>query len=87
MTKLHKIDREKLAEVLNMRRKDMDANEFDLLKEAAENWLKLTDPGFDIPDEVLSDVGCCGDQSEPKDVEHRQWFRDIFKALFAKAGE
>jgi hypothetical protein len=43
MTKLHKIDREKLAEVLSMRRMDMDANEFDLLREAAENWLTITE--------------------------------------------
>ena len=53
---MHKIDREKLAEVVNMRRPCMDANEFDLLREAAENWLAITDPGFE-PSEEMKEAG------------------------------
>lgn len=38
---MHKIDREKLAETVNMRRDCMNREDFDLVRQAAENWLAI----------------------------------------------
>ena len=88
MTKLHKIDREKLAEVLNMRRKDMDAYEFDLLKESAQNWLTITDPGFH-PDKKMTEAALpwLTQWKHMNGTTKMDALRQAFKAMIAKAGE
>ncbi len=82
MTKLHKIDREKLAAVSRMGRIFMDADEFTLLRQAAENWLTITDPGFEVS-EAMVDAGLTVDLA----IEQDNYMATAFKAMIAKAGE
>lgn len=91
----------KTASKVKMRRIDTDADEFDLLKQAAENWLTITDPRFEPSDEMVSD-GVMMLPIEWKEGAENTWekhkstsglvrnifaVKDAFKAMIAKAGD
>lgn len=91
MTELHKIDREKLAEALHVLEHG-DVGEWDKFREetgatphvyrrqAAENWLTITDPGFEVSDGMVG-------AGQNIDGFVSQFETSVFKAMIAKAGE
>lgn len=84
MTKLHKIDREKLAEALQPLPQNRTVHDEIIITDAAENWLAVTDPGFDVPFEWA-------DAAATADMDEKASYADIlkagFEAMIAKAGE
>lgn len=101
MTKLHKIDREKLAEALHFQREFLERIRADgskaigtaeIITKAAENWLTITDPGFEVSDGMY-DSGSeafnapIGMAPANTRVCNAMRMRKAFKAMIAKAGE
>ena len=82
---LHKIDREKLAKLLDGLKNFDDIN---IIEQAAQNWLMISDPGFEVTKEMLS---AADDAQEPYGADDIYAPLDllvaVFKAMIAKAGE
>lgn len=85
MRTLHKIDREKLAEALQPFNSGLGA---EYLFKAADNWLTITDPEFEVSNRMLK---AADDAQEPYCTEDIYATADLlvaaFKAMIAKAGE
>lgn len=64
---IHKIDREKLAEAVEYSQEAtprIDGEYWTTMRQAAENWLAITDPGFEPSEEMV----------EAGDNESSRWF-------------
>lgn len=56
---IHKIDREKLAEAVEYSQEAtprIDGEYWTTMRQAAENWLAITDPGFEVSEEMINNV-------------------------------
>lgn len=90
---LHKIDREKLEEALaDICDKDgkpkycNDYQDLCVVVQAAENWLAITDPGFDLP-YPMQKAGALTRDLDALHVSSTQRAVATFKSMIAKAGE
>lgn len=82
---LHKIDREKLAKLLEA------LNSYEIpytIEQAAENWLTITDPGF-RPDKKMTEAALpwLTQWKHMNGTTKMDALRQAFKAMIAKAGE
>jgi len=92
---MHKIDRERLREALGNVPSLYDTwgdplmgddeDNIDRILKAAENWLEITDPGFEVSIKMLQ--AAMDEQFEAETRGVNAYPQDVFKAMIAKAGE